>query len=108
MTSFATLHGSVRRALAKRELRRRGAAPRADEERVDAAIRDLHAALAALLPSSPGVEEQVAAMAVRVGNGTTTSADLAVLTSLPPDALGVLGVTPAGYITLLQDVFESC
>lgn len=106
MKSFATLPADARRALARRELQRRGLATDADGDRLDEALKNLNAALMALLPDMPNCRhaDQRSALARRIIVGTTSTADLAVLTALPADALAVLGVTPAKYVTLVQSI----
>jgi hypothetical protein len=126
MTIFATLPGDVRRALARRELARRGAPAHPGGERTGEALDALRAALKALLPDEPpvfaeetehvrswaarqppGHREKVDALAARIEAGQTTTADVSVLAALPADALAVLGLSAAGYVTWLHRVIDA-
>lgn len=126
MTTFSLLPGNVRRALARRELARRGAPAHPGEERAGEALDALRAALLALLPDEPpvfaeetqfvrrwafpqppGHREKAEALALRIDAGETTVADLSVLAALPADALAALGLSAAGYVTWLHGVTEA-
>lgn len=126
MTIFATLPSDVRRVLARRELARRGAPAHPGEERDGEALDALRAALKALLPDEPpvfadetqfvrswaarqppGHREKVDALATRIAAGETTTADVSVLAALPADALAVLGMSAAGYVTWLHGVINA-
>lgn len=126
MTTFATLPGNVRRALARRELARRGTPADTGGEREIAALGALHAALLALLPDEPpvfaeetqhvrrwaaqqppGHREKVEGLAARIEAGQTTMADVSVLAALPADALAVLGMSAAGCVTWLHGVIDA-
>ncbi len=117
----------VRQALARRELARRGATANAGQERIGEAVSDLYVALRELLPDEPvvfaevaqfyarwahpqppGHREKVEALAARINAGETTTADLSVLAALPADALAVLGMPAAGFVTMLQSVEDRC
>jgi hypothetical protein len=96
----------VRRTLARRELNRRGVAADTSDDRLNEALVNLNAALIALLPDMPSCRhaDQRSGLAQRITVGTTSTADLAVLTALPPDALAVLGMTPAKFVTSPQSI----
>lgn len=127
MKIFAQLPADIRRALARRELAKRGLErPAAADRRLVDALEALDGALEALLPNEPVVyskitpycrevafpqpprhREKVAALAKRIASDTTTAADLAVLLALPADALATLEMSPAEFVTWIQSIDDS-
>ena len=98
--SFAALPPNIRKALARRELQRRGSPTDAADKKFEGALHQLIGAYRALIPDMDERSE----LAGRISSGATTTADLAVLTALPADALAVLDMSPTKLITWLQSI----
>ncbi len=126
MTSFATLPADVRRAIARRELRRRGIDADQSLEQFGAAYGLLLAALRALLPDDPPVfvegsrcllwpqpalgthTDKLDALAVRIEADALTTGDLAVLCSLPTNQLAIVGMSPTEFVGSVSAAWASC